>query len=46
MRSYLVLSAINGLLLLLLLMMMMMMLLRLLRTTVGRAAAVDPAVAA
>jgi hypothetical protein len=45
MRSYLVLSAINGLLLLLL-MMMMMMLLRLLRTTVGRAAAVDPAVAA
>ena len=45
MRSYLVLSAINGLLLLLLMMMMMMML-RLLRTTVGRAAAVDPAVAA
>ena len=45
MRSYLVLSAINGLLLLLL-MMMMMMLLHLLRTTVGRAAAVDPAVAA
>ena len=43
MRSYLVLSAINGLLLL---MMMMMMLLRLLRTTVGCAAAVDPAVAA
>jgi hypothetical protein len=43
MRSYLILSAINGLLLLM--MMMMLMLLGLLRTTVGLTAAVEPAAA-